>query len=282
MNEQPNLDIICPKCKGVKKSTNKYCSLSCANASRSWNLEQRQMLSQKTKEGTDKMYDEKLGRTTKSIFKCQSCLGDVELEYRESQIPDKIFCSRSCANKRVHTEETKEKIRKSLSEKFKEQIIKCPNCQISFVKRNKATKYCSRTCAAKHYANSPEGKLHHVKMGQKSAQSQSETRRSKNEIMFAELCQNHFNFVTTNDAIFNGWDADVIIHDHKIAVMWNGNWHYKKLTTKHSVEQVQNRDNIKIKEIIKAGYIPYIVKDEGKHNPTFVNEQFKMFIQHLG
>jgi hypothetical protein len=59
--------------------------------------------------------------------------------------------------------------------------------------------------------------------------------------------------------------------------MWNGVWHYKKITEKHSVEQVQNRDRIKIKEIKKCGYEPYIIKDMGKYNPQFVEEEFEKF-----
>lgn len=38
--------------------------------------------------------------------------------------------------------------------------------------------------------------------------------------------------------MFNGWDADIIIEDLKIAILWNGKWHYEKITEKHSVSQV--------------------------------------------
>ena len=75
--------------------------------------------------------------------------------------------------------------------------------------------------------------------------------------------------------MFNGWDADVIIEDYKIAVMWNGVWHYKKITENHSVEQVKNRDKIKIKEITNCGYEPYIIKDLGGYDTEFVEKEFK-------
>lgn len=35
-----------------------------------------------------------------------------------------------------------------------------------------------------------------------------------------------------------------------------------------------NRDKIKINEIIKCGYKPYIIKDLGKYNRVFVEEEF--------
>mgnify|MGYP003552634302 FL=1 len=38
---------------------------------------------------------------------------------------------------------------------------------------------------------------------------------------------------------------------------------------------------IKIKEISNFGYISYIIKDMGKYNMKFVEEQFSIFINHL-
>ena len=81
--------------------------------------------------------------------------------------------------------------------------------------------------------------------------------------------------------MFNGWDADVIIEDIKYAILWNGPWHYRKITEEHSVEQVQNRDKIKIHEIEQAGYTPYVIKDNGSYNPEFVEQQFKLLMKLL-
>lgn len=115
----------------------------------------------------------------------------------------------------------------------------------------------------------------------KILQIQSEARRSKNEIYFAELCEKYFDTIQTNVSIFNGWDADIIIEDIKYAILWNGVWHYKKITENHSVEQVQNRDKIKLKEIKNKGYTPYIIKDMGKHNKEFVEKQFEELLKIL-
>ena len=81
--------------------------------------------------------------------------------------------------------------------------------------------------------------------------------------------------------IFNGWDSDVIIEDLKLAVLWNGKWHYEKITKKHSVEQVQNRDRIKQEEIVKAGYNFYIIKDMGKADNQFVKKKFEEMLAFL-
>lgn len=135
--------------------------------------------------------------------------------------------------------------------------FECKFCKKIFETYNKNVKYCSRSC-----------------IGKQSAKTQSLIRRSKNEILFAELCKKEFKNVRCNENIFNGWDADVILDDYKLAILWNGAWHYRKCNIKHSVLQVQNRDKIKINEIIKKGYNPYIIKDDGKFNEDFVNEQF--------
>ena len=81
--------------------------------------------------------------------------------------------------------------------------------------------------------------------------------------------------------MFNGWDADIILNDHKMAIMWNGKWHYEKLTKKHSLKQVRNRDYIKIKEIKKLGYEPYIIRDMGSYNPEFVENEFEKLKKYI-
>jgi very-short-patch-repair endonuclease len=116
--------------------------------------------------------------------------------------------------------------------------------------------------------------------GKKSAQIQKDSRRSLNEILFADLCKSRFSNVEFNAAIFDGWDADVVLHDIKIAVLWNGKWHYEKIGN-HSLAQVQVRDKIKTSKILEAGFTPYVIKDLGKHNPEFVEDQFIQFLQHL-
>ena len=149
----------------------------------------------------------------------------------------------------------------------------CEKCGTPFlIKWNTAkNKYCSSCLPLVWKENgSRRGKL--------SAAVQRENRRSKNEILFATMCIEHFLNVQTNAPIFNGWDADVIVHDIKVAVLWNGVWHTKKITKQHSVEQVQNRDKIKLTEIQKAGYTSYVVNDPGSYNPAFVKQQFEQFI----
>ena len=110
------------------------------------------------------------------------------------------------------------------------------------------------------------------------ASAKSQNKRSKNEILFCEMCELYFEDVKHNEPMFSGWDADVIIEDLKIAILWNGVWHYKKISKKQSLEQVQSRDKIKLNEIKNCGYRAYIIKDMGSYDPIFVKEEFDKFI----
>lgn len=210
---------------------------------------------------------------------CTKCKNDYiviisENNYNKHKYPK--YCSRECANSRIITQEHKDKNRLALI-KNETKILKCTICKNDFIikKRGKNSKLtCSKECHNKLLQN-------HIGCqngGLASAKSQNEIRRSKNEIAFANLCINKYKNVECNANIFNGWDADIIIHDLKIAILWNGKWHYEKITKKHSLLQVQTRDKIKIKEIIEFGYKPYIIKDLGKFNLNKVNEEFNNFL----
>lgn len=189
------------------------------------------------------------------------------------------YCSRSCANTRIISEETKNKISQTIQDKYPpKQKIKCKDCG-KLIEENK-TGYCC-DCVRHHISEfwTDETKEKIRQGGLKSSKLQSDIRRSKNEMAFCELCEKHFKNVKHNEQLFNGWDADVIIEDIKVAVLWNGPWHYRKLFKSHKLKQIQNRDKIKVKEIENFGYTPYIIKDDGNFNTEKVQTEFKIFLE---
>ncbi len=226
------------------------------------------------------------------FHKCDRCNKwfETQIRIRDNALSHKC-CSDKCSHARTHSEETRKKVSNTIKSgyvsgrivnihKIERIEVTCNsiNCQKMFLKRiDSNKKYCCETCtrsSAEYLAKAREA-------GKKSANSQRLRRRSKNEIYFYELCCRKFKNVLHNEAIFNGWDADVIIEDIKTAILWNGIWHYKKVADKHSVEQVQSREKIKIKEIERAGYKVYIIKDMGKHNELFVEVEFDIFMKQL-
>lgn len=172
---------------------------------------------------------------------------------------DGIFCSRACANSHTVTEESN--LKRSLTWRNKPKsnrkpiletytkITQCKACKKFFLENGKRIS-CSKECFQSLLSAA----------GKNSAANQ--VKRSKDEITLYEYCKSHFEKVEHNLPIFNGWDADIIIHDIKTAILWNGPWHYKEMGFKgHSLLQVQNRDKIKIKEIKALGWSVSIFED---------------------
>lgn len=206
------------------------------------------------------------------------------------------FCSRACANTRKPSLTTKSKIsaglatyhsaiapnksnkksRKSISSvmarnSYLESPNHCSVCGVALPYEKRFRKTCGDECF--YMSLSSAGKH----------SSSVSIKRSKNEVAFCELCESHFGKenVLHNVPMFNGWDADVIIPKYKLAILWNGPWHYKKITAKHSLEQVQNRDRLKINEIVNYGFIPYIIKDTAKHNKDKVLTEFNNLLAYI-
>ena len=232
----------------------------------------------------EKIAQESLQKWISEKHICETCGKVMTEKYGSGR-----FCCRSCANTRTKSEESKLKVSQSLrnfSEKRlnflsnrKQQFLDkyfdnpsfCKNCGsvLPYDMRNNSA--CSDECL----------KQLQIKNGLKSAEVQSNTRRSKNEIAFYTLCKGYFKDVEHNKPIFNGWDADIIIKDIKYAILWNGIWHYKQVRKKQSLKQIQARDAFKLEQIAVCGYTPYVIQDMGSQDDRFVQKCFDDFINHL-
>jgi len=211
---------------------------------------------------------------------CEKCGEYFDFERIVGKDDIKRFCSSRCSHTSlIHSEETKEKLRQiSLGRLYlypNESYTNISYCEIcgKVVKNN--IRFCSMSCRHKD----PLLRLVYIEAAKKGGRisAASQNRRSKNEIIFAELCSQHF-VIRCNEPMFNGWDADIIIDDLKVAILWNGSWHYKEMGfNNHSLKQVQNRDKIKMGEMVKMGYTPYIIKDIGKNKKPFVLSEFQKF-----
>lgn len=160
---------------------------------------------------------------------------------------------------------------------FKLKPVTCKICQIKFHPVSSKTLLCSKKCSV-IWSRTDEYKQRAIIYGSKGGKASAtrQSRRSKNEVYFSELCAKEFK-ITTNEPYFDGWDADVIIHSEKVAILWNGKWHYNQISKTQSLKQVQTRDKIKLSVIEKYGYTPYIIKDMGKYNRKFVEQEFEIF-----
>jgi len=210
-------------------------------------------------------------------LKCKKCGDEYEIFETQNNIDKGKYrknCSIKCSKTRVRSDQIKEKISNTLIKKNNTDRKRiCPTCNKEFFYKKFKQKFCSVSCGCIN--SNINGKS--LKAGLASAKVRN--RRSKNEIAFGEKCKDYFKNVSFNENFFNGWDADVILHNEKIAILWNGIWHYEKINEKHSVSQVKNRDKIKIKEIENKGYEPYIIKDMGKYSKQKVNLEWDLFLK---
>ncbi len=81
--------------------------------------------------------------------------------------------------------------------------------------------------------------------------------------------------------MFGRWDADVIIHSIKYAVLWNGIHHYRPVLGKQALLRSRNCHKQRLQAIYEAGYTSYVIRDMGNYNPKFVEERFDEFIVSL-
>lgn len=192
-------------------------------------------------------FQNKHGYKTPKKDKINSCLHCNTPIYQTQK-----FCSSSCAAtvnnckrpKKVRTEH----VRRKKEIKSYCLISWCKICNSMI--RNKKAKTCSSSCYMETMRNA----------GKKSASTR--IIRSKDEILLFELCKSHFQTAHSNLILVDGWDADIVLPDQKIAILWNGPWHYKQMPHKnHSLIQVQNRDRIKKQILEKAGWTVLIYED---------------------
>ena len=155
--------------------------------------------------------------------------------------------------------------------------IICVTCKKEFQPKMSVQKLCSKECVDALWRTDEYRELKRL-AGQKGGKISATLmcKRSKNEIYFSELCAKEFD-ITTNEPYFDGWDADVIIHAEKTAILWNGIWHYKQIIKGRSLKHQQTRDRVKTAIIKKYGYIPYVIKDMGQYNKAFVEQEFEIF-----
>ncbi len=238
-----------------KPVKNKYCNVSCEN---------RHLNPLRTKKIKKKNICLFCGKETYNIKFCsKSCSSRYTHQHmsHETRLEINRKISESCTGKMYPERRKLKKVDKNKTKK--KNTLTCKICGAEILNSGAIT--CSIECRKKAFRLG----------GMASALSQN--RRSKNEILFYLLCKKVFKKISHNERAFNGWDADILIYDLNIAILWNGAWHYKQISKKSSLKQIQMRDKIKIKEIQKAKWKVYIIKDMGKFNKEFVLKQFIQF-----
>lgn len=232
-----------------------------------------------------KLIKERICEKCGKVYTLKNLLGSTER-----------FCSKSCANSRVRTQESKEKTSKTLKEYYdlhpektpvKNLIQKfCVVCGKPLEKRNRSG-YCKEHLHLREVSEETRKKLSEA--GKRSAQIQKNQRRSKIEALFFDKVKDIFKDAEPNKIIKDGWDADVFIPSLNLAIFWNGTCHYYPIYGEKSLNATQNRDKIKKELFENIGIKVYIIKDIDleypkeirKHREKRVEFQLQKFLEYL-
>jgi len=208
----------------------------------------------------------------------------------------KPCCSRLCANKinTYRSEETKNKISASNKSRYNKKLKEADHkvlsrgCyKVAHVKNicivcSKEFFHCrqQKTCSNECYfiVRQKAGK----KGGSKTSSLEFHKRnRSSNEKMFFAKIKEIYPDAIANKRLFDGWDADIIIPSQKLAIHWNGVWHYKSVMGNELLERVQQKDKLRYEAIEKHGYKNYIIQDLGPMNEEKVTKEYVDFLQNV-
>ena len=213
---------------------------------------------------------------------CEYC-GNLLTRYYGTGRFCNVKCARgysTCKNRK----ETTAKLEQTLASKQKQHIDeyyqnpkRCIVCNQILPYKDRSRKIC-RNEECRHKINQKSGHTGGLKS------SSIQNRRSKHEIEFCNMCINYFGKenILHNIQMFNGWDADIIIPKYKLAILWDGPWHFRKVTEGHNLEQVQYRDRCRIQEIRNCGYRDYIIRDDDtEYNKDIVQEEFNKLIRFI-
>lgn len=109
------METTCPVCGSEKRIKSKFCSVSCANTTRKWTDEQKKKISESVKITVSKKF-------SSVDVECKKCGKKESIQVFEgSNPPDQFYCSMKCSKSRDHSEETVEKIRKSVQLFFEKE-----------------------------------------------------------------------------------------------------------------------------------------------------------------
>lgn len=200
------------------------------------------------------------------------------------------FCSRKCANSRVWTED--DRIKKSIAAKKSKKVLAANIINQPLAVAAKANK--PRIEPARHPSICIEcGKTHFVRGYQlkrrkfccgtcrnKYNNKFIKGSRSKAEILLEKTLLETFpdlNILFNDRLVLDGLELDVYIPQLKIAIEWNGIFHYR--STKGSVlEQYIKKDELKQERCKKLNINLLVVKDMTS-NPKYVKSEIDNLVK---
>lgn len=220
---------------------------------------------------------------------CKNCNKIIASKY------GKKFCSQTCSailnNKKRGPQSQKTKLKKSQTLKERADLKGrklpkenglfynfCKICDKKFYYAHcSVIKMCSTECR-----NELKRRVNAETEKRLGGLWQRRNSRSKGEKLLSEKLLSLGLNVVTNKKMFNGFDADIILPDYKIAIHWNGAWHWKPIAGEDLLNKIKLRDTLRYKAIEECNYINYIIIDHKLGTPEFAADiHFRKLIRLL-
>lgn len=204
-----------------------------------------------------------------------------------------LFCSRSCSasfnnSKRIRSDESKHRTSETLKLKNTGIRIRSPQYCVVCCKEmypvNRLGKPVVRNTCGNIDCLNQRRKEASSRGGRKTASLPWASRtRSKNERYLASLLSSIFPNALFNKRMFGEYDSDIILPDQKIAVHWNGPFHYKPLLGNDHLDKIQKRDALRYAAIASEGFYNYIIDDSGNtgFNRLKVEAEFNLLLKYI-
>jgi predicted nucleic acid-binding Zn ribbon protein len=188
------------------------------------------------------------------------------------------FCGHSCravyfnTGRKVSTEQ-RLKTSNTAKQNRPRKVRKCIVCGGSFVPKYNTRKTCSDECRKVCCGRGGINALKTLKCG-----------RSKNEVMFFSKVREVFPGAIANPRMFDGYDADIVIPELRLAIHWNGPLHYRPLFAMNHFKEIQRKDKQRYEAVETAGYTNYIIDDRNNRGMSIqkVEDEFNLLLTRFG
>jgi len=188
-----------------------------------WTHKDNTEYKKKASKSSIKYQESVLGRWIYDKWECNNCGKEFDIKYREGKKKEIYFCSRSCANTRDHSDETKDKISKSVSKLWDDKDY-----------RDNIMKYVGIN-------------------DRLSSKGEREIRKTLKELYGDKEVQAH-RIIEYNNILRA---VDMKLPNKNTIIEYDGEWHFRKIKEGHKFEELIEKDKM-VKEYCKIKSIKLI------------------------
>jgi hypothetical protein len=175
-----------------------------------WKHKDNSEYKEKTSIKSIKINEKIYGKWIYDTVKCNLCGTNINIKYRENKKKEKYYCSVKCANTRIHSDETKNKISKSVSKLWKDDDY-----------RKNIMKYVGKN---QRFSSK----------GERDIRYKLKNLLGDNNVISHYLIK--YNNISKS--------VDIYIPSKNIIIEYDGEWHFKKVMKEHDFDITIKKDKM--------------------------------------